>query len=106
MCDLLSKSFDIDHALFLCQIHRFPEGTLLLHERLGLYAEVLHVHMTANDHRNVIETCKRVNKEELWTLVSDGGGKPGHADSFGTLSLSPFGRRCNISPQPPATAPT
>eukprot|EP00299_Pterocystis_sp_00344_P009327 c3894_g1_i2.p1 GENE.c3894_g1_i2~~c3894_g1_i2.p1 ORF type:complete len:937 (-),score=281.23 c3894_g1_i2:27-2807(-) len=64
-----SKAFTLNHALLLCQLHQFPEGTLLLNERLNLHAEVLNVHIRAHDHRNIVETCKRFGKPELWMMA-------------------------------------
>jgi hypothetical protein len=60
--------FDADHALMLCQMHNYRPGLLRLYELTQMYDEILRLHMTAGDHRAVVQTCQRYGEAQpaLW----------------------------------------
>eukprot|EP00301_Raphidiophrys_heterophryoidea_P025639 c8652_g1_i2.p1 GENE.c8652_g1_i2~~c8652_g1_i2.p1 ORF type:complete len:738 (-),score=172.69 c8652_g1_i2:175-2388(-) len=63
------SKYSVDHALFLCQMHKFHQGSLFLYEHQGLHHEILNVHMRAHDHRAVIDTCINQRQPNLWKQV-------------------------------------
>ena len=60
--------YDVDHALFLCQVNNFVPGQLFLYEKNGLYHDILFCHMGTNAYANVIEACEKFGDKEpsLW----------------------------------------
>jgi hypothetical protein len=66
------------HTLMVAQAKKYPEAILHLHEKLGLYYDILLYYMEQHDYQKVIESCKRLSKKvtvdgdddpNMWTLV-------------------------------------
>lgn len=62
---------DLEHALILCQMNNFTEGTLLLYKEMALFNEILEHYMDANDYDNVIDTCNLYGAQDpnMWVKV-------------------------------------
>ena len=60
--------YDIDHALVMCQLHRFHQGTLYLYKKKGLYGEILKHYMEQGELNQVVETCRKFGDQNpgLW----------------------------------------
>ena len=61
--------YDIDHALVMCQLHKFHRGTLYLYKKKSLYEEILKHYMEMSDLDQVVNTCRRFGDQNpaLWT---------------------------------------
>jgi len=66
---LLSKNkddkqvyFDKNHALLVCQMYGFNEGTIMLYKQLNLPTQVAQNYMEQNDYDNLIKCCKDYEK--------------------------------------------
>ncbi|MCO5613916.1 hypothetical protein L7F22_068196 [Adiantum nelumboides] len=73
-----SIPYDIGHAIVLCTQHDFDEGLVYLYERLGMYEDILRLHMERDDDGSevgtgdkILETLKRYGSIEptLYPLV-------------------------------------
>ncbi|RXG51486.1 Vacuolar protein sorting-associated protein 11-like protein [Armadillidium vulgare] len=61
-------SFNRDHALLLCDKHKFYSGKLLLWELAGMFDELLHWFASRGDYSNVVDVCERHGSQnkKLW----------------------------------------
>jgi len=63
-----TNSYDVDHALFICQINDFKPGKLFLYEKNKLYMELLFHHMEEKAYAEIMKVCKQFGDKEpnLW----------------------------------------
>jgi len=72
---LLSKNkedirFDKNHALLVCQMYAFNEGTISLYKQLDLPTQVAQNYMEQNDYKNLIKCCSKYGKTNPRMWVS------------------------------------
>jgi len=60
--------YDKNHALLVCQMYGFNEGTICLYEQLNLPNQVAQIYIEQNDNANLIKCCTKYGKTHprLW----------------------------------------
>jgi hypothetical protein len=63
--------YDDRHALLLVQTFHFTDGVLFLYEKMGLYHDILHMHMENADPQAVVRTCEQYASGDanMWSQV-------------------------------------
>ena len=97
--------YDIDHALVMCQLHKFHRGTLYLYKKKSLYEEILKHYMEMSDLDQVVNTCRRFGDQNpaLWTKTLQFVAKDCTAQPEQVTSLSirgPMGCSWTSTPKP------
>ena len=57
--------FDRESCLVQCEVHSFPEGSLLLYEQAGLFREVVHHRMSRGDAKKVPQETLKFKPHHL-----------------------------------------
>ncbi len=73
--------YDVDLALVHCQLHEFRKGFLFLLEDMGLYSQMLQLHLETGDVAAVIQTCRAFGPQNprLWVEALTAVTKEGDA---------------------------
>ncbi|KAJ3075472.1 Vacuolar protein sorting-associated protein 11 [Podochytrium sp. JEL0797] len=98
--------YDLDHALILCQIHKYQPGVMFLYEKMSMYKEIIEHHMKNDEYTFMIETCMKYGHKEpsLWKMAlsyfADRSTSQTHASSDPELTfiLAEIDKRNLLSP--------
>lgn len=66
-----SLPYDPSHAMMLCAVENFSDGLILLYERMGLYEDVVRLHMESGSSTQVVSSLQRYGgvRTELYDAV-------------------------------------
>ncbi|KAI9334026.1 hypothetical protein BDR26DRAFT_867661 [Obelidium mucronatum] len=63
--------YDMQHALILCQIHKYQPGVMCLYEKMHMYKEIVEHYMSNDEYTFVLESCLKFGTHDpsLWKIT-------------------------------------